>query len=445
MTANHHNLQSTDEIPGTPTPSAERTMAELAQLVDGTLVGDPNLRINGASDIQNAVVGEITLANKPELISKLDQSSASAIVTNQDTKLDRPAILVDQVDSAFAKIIACFRPLRNFATQTNSPHASIDSTAILGTDVTVGANAVIGKDVSIGNRAIIHPGAVIMDGCSIGDDTEIFPNAVIYHDSQVGARCTIHAAAVIGAYGFGYDSSNGNHVRCAQYGNVVLGDDVEIGAATTIDRGTYAATRIGDGTKIDNQVMIGHNCQIGKHNLFCSQVGIAGSCSTGDYVVMAGQVGIGDHRHIGDQVVLGAKAGVMHDINEAGVYLGVPSYPLRETMMQFSAQRKLPGILKEFKAAQKKIAQLEEIVSKLAAENLECDSPAEANQHAEIDVQHAGDERHPTDQHPKFLDNRQVVIEVVTAEMSTVSESNDGDNAKVKGNNRDSSGENSAA
>ena len=153
-----------------------------------------------------------------------------------------------------------------------------------------------------------------MAGSQIGQDVTIFPNAVLYEDTVVGPRCVIHANAVLGAYGFGYGFADGRHVLSAQLGNVVLGADVEIGAGTTIDRGTYGPTVIGEGTKIDDLVMVAHNCRIGRHNMLCSQVGIAGSTTTGDYVVMAGQVGVRDHVHIGTGAVLGAMAGVTNDV-----------------------------------------------------------------------------------------------------------------------------------
>ena len=144
-------------------------------------------------------------------------------------------------------------------------------------------------------------GAVVGRNCRLGDDVTLHPHAVLYDDTVLGNRVIVHANAVIGADGFGYRMQDGRHVKMPQFGCVEIGDDVEIGAGTTIDRGTFQATRIGAGTKIDNLVQIGHNCQIGRHNLFVSQVGIAGSCSTGDYVVLAGQVGVADHVHIGDR------------------------------------------------------------------------------------------------------------------------------------------------
>ena len=154
----------------------------------------------------------------------------------------------------------------------------------------------------------------IGEDCKLGDDVVLHPHAVLYDGTVLGNRVIVHANAVLGADGFGYRTQNGRHVKVPQLGSVELGADVEIGACTTIDRGTFQATRIGEGTKIDNLVQIGHNCQIGKHNLLVSQVGIAGSTSTGNYVVMAGQVGVVDHLHIGDGAIIGAQSGVNRNV-----------------------------------------------------------------------------------------------------------------------------------
>jgi UDP-3-O-[3-hydroxymyristoyl] glucosamine N-acyltransferase len=200
------------------------------------------------------------------------------------------------------------------------------------------------------------PNVVIMEHCRIGDDVTLFPNVTLYENTIVGDRCLLHAGVVLGAYGFGYKTQGGRHHLSAQLGNVEIGDDVEIGANTTVDRGTFDATRVGTGTKIDDQVMIGHNCQIGEHNLLCSQVGIAGSCRTGNYVVMAGQVGIGDHIEIGDQVILGAKAGVMHSIDSQQHYLGIPATPIREQMQILASIQKLPEMRKQMARIQRQLA-----------------------------------------------------------------------------------------
>jgi len=188
--------------------------------------------------------------------------------------------------------------------------------------------------------------------------TTVFPNAVLYENTIVGQHVIIHANAVLGGYGFGYSTVDGRHKLGSQLGHVEVGDHVEIGASTAIDRGTYGATVIGNGTKIDNLVQIGHNCRIGRHNLICSQVGIAGSCSTGEYVVMAGQVGLADHLHIGDGALLGAKAGVMTDALPGKRYLGAPAVEERQFFRSISLIQQLPEIRRQLHEVQRAVIRL---------------------------------------------------------------------------------------
>jgi UDP-3-O-[3-hydroxymyristoyl] glucosamine N-acyltransferase len=239
-----------------------------------------------------------------------------------------------------------------------SPRAVISPTATLGRNVDVHPLATIGDDVQIGDGTAIHSGVHVMAGSRIGPGVTIFPNAVLYENTIVGPRCVIHAGAVLGAYGFGYCCVEGRHRLSAQLGNVVLEADVEVGAGTTIDRGTYGATTIGEGTKIDNQVMIAHNCRIGRHNMLCAQVGIAGSTTTGDYVVMAGQVGVRDHVHVGTKAVLGAMAGVINDVPDNGRFVGIPATPEREQMVKQAALAKLPEMRRQIKQLQASVDKL---------------------------------------------------------------------------------------
>jgi UDP-3-O-[3-hydroxymyristoyl] glucosamine N-acyltransferase len=255
--------------------------------------------------------------------------------------------------------VRLFRPQHEARCVGISPHAVISSTARLGPNVEIHPHAVIGDDVEIGPGSVIHAGVQIMAGSKIGDDVVIYPNAVLYENTLVGSRSIIHAAAVLGAFGFGYKLVEGKHKLTGQLGYVELGPDVEIGAGTTIDRGTYGPTRIGEGTKIDDQVMIAHNCVVGRHNLICSQVGIAGSTSTGDYVVIAGQAGIRDHVHIGNRATLGAMAGVMNDVPEGATMVGIPATPDREQMVKLIALSKLPDMRQQLKTLEKTVAELQ--------------------------------------------------------------------------------------
>lgn len=335
-------------------------LAQIAQLVAGTLAGPGDLLISGAATLSAARAGEISLLDSTAKTQQLARSAASAAVVPRGFAPGAlPAIHVDDVHAAFAQIVRYFRPVREAARIGVSPHAVVSTTARLGADVDVHAGATIADDVEIGAGSTIHAGVRILPGCRIGIGSTIFPNAVLYDHTIVGARAIIHAGAVLGAYGFGYSLVDGRHQLSAQLGYVEVGDDVEIGACTTIDRGTYGPTVIGTGTKIDNQVMIAHNCRLGRHNLICSQAGIAGSTTTGDYVVMAGQAGVRDHVHIGDRAVLGAKAGVPNDVPADTVVFGSPARPEREQKLIFAAEARLPEFRKQLKQLQAIVAGLQ--------------------------------------------------------------------------------------
>ena len=275
--------------------------------------------------------------------------------TPADYAGELPAIRVDDVHAAFTAILLYFRPQHRAARRGVSPGATIADSAVIGSEVDIHAGAVIGDDVQIASGATIHAGVCISQGSRIGQDVTIFPNAVLYENTVVGPRTIIHAGVVLGAHGFGYKLVDGRHEPTGQLGNVEIAADVEIGAKTTIDRGTYGSTRVGEGTKIDDQVMIGHNCQIGRHNMICAQVGIAGSTSTGDYVVMAGQVGVRDHVVIGDQVVLGAKAGVINNVPDGAHMVGIPATLERDQKIKQAVFSKLPEMRRQLRALQKTV------------------------------------------------------------------------------------------
>ncbi len=340
----------------------QATLGELAALVEGRLLGDENILIQGAASLRDAEPGQITLIDGDGKNHLLQQCRAAAVIAPKNfTCQDFPAILVDDVHRAFAIVVLHFHPQRRARRIGISPLAVISPTARIAENVDIHPYATIGDDVIIAAGSTIHCGVHIMPGSQIGEDVTIFPNAVLYEDTIVGPRCMIHANAVLGAYGFGYGFADGRHVLLSQLGNVILGADVEIGAGSTIDRGTYGPTVIGEGTKIDDLVMVAHNCRIGRHNMLCSQVGIAGSTTTGDYVIMAGQVGVRDHVHIGHRAVLGAMAGVTNDVPEGARMIGIPATPERDQKLKQAAFSKLPEMRKQLKMLQR-------IVEKLAAQ-----------------------------------------------------------------------------
>ncbi len=276
------------------------SLAALARMVGGDILGDATVEVGGAATLLDAGPGDITLVDRNEKAERLAATTARAAVVPRGFPADAltmPAIVVDDVHQAFTTIVMHFRPPRPRNRVGVSPQAAIHSSARLGDDVDVYPGATIGADVEIGAGSTIHSGAHLMPGCKLAAGVTVYCNAVLYENTTIGPRSVIHASVVLGCHGFGYRHFEGSHLPAAQLGHVQVGSDCEIGAGSTVDRGTYGPTIIGDGTKIDNLVMIAHNCRIGKHNMICSQVGVAGSTVTGDFVVMAGQVGVRDHVH----------------------------------------------------------------------------------------------------------------------------------------------------
>ncbi|MBN9519674.1 UDP-3-O-(3-hydroxymyristoyl)glucosamine N-acyltransferase [bacterium] len=304
------------------------TVRQLAEWVRGEVLGDGDLLIEDARVLGDARPGDITFVDGERHAAAWHASPASAAVAPATIPVNgRPLIRVRDPLMAFAEIV---RHLRGRPPETAGvihPSAVVHPTVRLGPGVSVGPFSVIGEDTVVGEGAALHPGVVIGRGCRIGAGTVLHPRVVLYDDCVIGSRVVVHANAVIGADGFGYRPQDGRHVKVPQLGWVEVEDDVEIGAGATIDRGTFGPTRIGAGTKIDNLVMVGHNCQIGRHNILAAQVGIAGSSTTGEYVVMAGQVGVADHIRIGDRAVIAGKSGVICDLPADGRYLGYPARP----------------------------------------------------------------------------------------------------------------------
>ena len=336
-----------------------RRLGELSQLVEGELTAHPNMEISGAASISRAGPTEIAFVASPKYLKEfLDSDAGAAVVCRDLGIMDKPCIVVDDVQAAFAEIVELFQPPVEREIIGISRQAIVSPSARIAEEVCIYPGAVVMDNVEIGFGSVIYPNVTVMENCVIGANVRIFPNSVLYENTVVGDRSIIHAGVVLGAFGFGYRSNSGSHELAPQLGNVVIGDDVEIGANSTIDRGTFDATIVGSGTKLDNLVMIGHNCVIGEHNLLCSQVGVAGSCTTGDYVVMGGQVGMADHLNIGAHVSVGAKSGLMHDIEEGQKFFGIPARPAREEMQLLATRAKLPEMRKTLKRLVKEVEQL---------------------------------------------------------------------------------------
>lgn len=334
------------------------TVKQLADLVQGQVHGPDDVSIQAARPVHEAGPGHVTFVENEQKLKHWKTCRASAVVVpaaalgklkelNGSASGKASLIVVADALSAFIAIAQHLQGEQVPPPHGIDPLTSVHPTATIGSEPSISPFAVIGAGTRIGARCRIHSGVVIGRNCLIGDDVLLYPNAVIYDGVVLGHRVIVHAGAVLGADGFGYRMQQGKHVKIPQLGSVELGDDVEVGAGTTIDRGTFQATRVGTGTKIDNLVQIGHNCVIGKHNLLVSQVGIAGSCTTGDYVVLAGQVGVADHLHIGDQAQVGAQSGLMRNVAAGACVLGTPAWPEREQKRMMMCMPKLPAIYRD--------------------------------------------------------------------------------------------------
>jgi len=341
------------------------TVQALAAWLGGEVFGDGTRLIEKAQGLSKAGPQSITFFANDRNLIPLKGSTAGAVLISGRLRNEVAAfayvpafILVEDPKDAFVKVVARLAPRRTRAEIGTSPQAFVAATAQIGVHTNIHPGAYVGHDAIIGEHCDIQPGAVVSRGCRLGDHVVLHPNAVLYEDIVVGSRVIIHSNAAIGADGFGYRTVDGKHERIPHFGTVRIEDDVEIGACTTIDRALVDETVIGQGTKLDNLVMIGHNCEIGRHNLFVSQVGLAGSVTTGDYVVCAGQVGVADHVHLGSRSVLGAKAGVHKDVPVGQRQIGVPAIPEADCRRVVMAQHKLPEMRKQLRALEQQVAEL---------------------------------------------------------------------------------------
>lgn len=343
------------------------TAGVLAESVQAEVRGDPGRIVRAAASIDEAGADDITFAANDANLKKLPGSQSGSVIVSRQLAADldsaeKTYLIVEDAHAAFVQVLRELHPRRPRQNIGISPAARIAGTAHIGSDTNVYPGAFIAEDVVIGQRCDIYPGVYIGPGCQLGDDVIVYPNAVLYSDVIVGNRAIIDACAVLGSDGFGYRLVDGKHEPIPQVGSVRIEDDVEIGAATTIDRAMLGETVVGRGSKVDNLVTIAHNCRLGMHNILVSQVGLAGSVTTGDYVVCAGQVGIADHVHIGTGAVLAAKAGVHRNMAGGQTYIGIPALPEADAKRIVTAQFKLPELRKQVRELQ---AQVRELTARL--------------------------------------------------------------------------------
>ena len=342
------------------------TVRQLAELVQGQVEGDGDLAIVAARPLHEAQPGHITFLEETKKLDLLVASRASAAVVGTETPTaGKTVIRVAEPLAAFVAIVQKLHARPEPAPSGIDARAAVDPSARIGPDPSIAAFACIAAGTVIGARCRIHSGVSIGRDCRLGDDVVLYPNAVLYDGTILGDRVIVHANAVLGADGFGYRQQQGKHVKIPQLGYVEIGADAEIGAGSTIDRGTFGSTKIGAGTKIDNLVMVGHNCQIGNHVILVSQVGIAGSCTLGDYAVLGGQVGVADHMNIGAGAAIAGKGGVMRDVPPGARMFGFPARPGREHLRIIASMDKVPDLWRDMQRVKKRLG-LENDATKLA-------------------------------------------------------------------------------
>jgi UDP-3-O-[3-hydroxymyristoyl] glucosamine N-acyltransferase len=334
------------------------TASEIAAKLQGEVLGDGSLSLTGFASADRAQPGELTFAENETYFARAEASAASAILAGGDFKsAGKVVIRVPNVRVAFAKVLPLFFAEPVFAPGTH-PTAIVAGSAQIDPTAHIGPFCVVGDGVRLGPRVVLQAFNHIGPDSSLGEDSNLFPNVTVYSRSQIGKRVRIHSGTVIGSDGFGYVFDEGIHRKVPQVGNVIIGDDVEIGANVTVDRGALGPTTIGKGTKIDNLVQVAHNVIIGEHCLLVSQVGIAGSTRLGNYVTLGGQVGLAGHLKIGNQVVVAAQAGVMRDAPDGTKWLGSPAYPDRDAKRQYIAIQQLPALIRRVRELEERLARL---------------------------------------------------------------------------------------
>jgi UDP-3-O-[3-hydroxymyristoyl] glucosamine N-acyltransferase len=342
-------------------------LSDLAERTNTRLEGgDAETEIAGAAGLDEARAGQITFLANPRYTPRLQTTSATAIFVGEGVEVGRDIAILRSRDPylAYTRALRLFHPEPALVPSIH-PTAAIDPSAQIAGDVFIGACAVIGRECIIASGVRIYPNATIYDGVSIGADSIIHSGACLREGSQLGERVVIHNNAVIGSDGFGYAKDEEKRwLKIPQTGIVIIEDDVEIGAGTTVDRASVGETRIARGAKIDNLVQIGHSCTVGEDALICAQVGLAGSSHIGKRVVLAGQVGVAGHLTIGDDAVLTAKSATSHNVEPGKMISGIPAFDNREWLRSIAAFRRLAEMQRTIRALETRLAELEKISSR---------------------------------------------------------------------------------
>ncbi len=335
------------------------TLKEIGAWLHGEVVGDDQTVISGAAPFESAIANEITYAFRPAFLRKISTTGAAAIIVPQNYSATEPGktfVRVENPYAAFAKVLQHFYPPVHPESCIH-PAAVVSSKSEVGDEPYIGAGATLEKGVVCGDRVKIYPGVYLGEGVQVGDDVVLHPNVTILKQCHVGSRVIIHAGTVIGSDGFGFAPDGEHYQKIPHSGIVVIEDDVEIGANTTIDRATFGETRIRNGVKIDNLVHIAHNVVVGEDTLLVAQAGIAGSTTIGKHVIIAGQAAVADHVTIGDGVIAAPRTGMAQSVAPGETVSGAPAIPHRLWLRVQRIIPRLPELAKRIKALEKKMSQ----------------------------------------------------------------------------------------
>lgn len=342
---------------------SELKLSEIARLIGGRLIGDPEVRIKGISSLEEAGPYDLTFVVSDKYLEGLSKTKAAAAIVHREVPFPLPQIVVQDPYVALARAMGLFYRAKHPGPGV-SELAWVSPKAKIGQGVWIGPFVYVGEDASIGDRVVVYPGVYVGAGVKIGDDSVIYPNVVIYEGTVIGKKVIIHAGTVIGADGFGYVRDGDQILKIPQVGKVEIEDEVEIGANCCIDRATFGKTLIGRGTKIDNLVQIGHNVHIGPNCIIVAQVGVGGSSTLGKGVTVAGQVGIADHVKIGDGARISGKAGIFRDVGEKETVGGIPQMPHKRWMRVVAELLRLPEWRKECEEVKRRLERLESFLSR---------------------------------------------------------------------------------
>ena len=337
-------------------------LSELAALTGARVEGDANTEIIGAAGLDDACSGHVSFLANPRYTPRVNETAASAIYAAEDAQIEKELPILRTKDPylAYTRALRLFHPEPSVPPGIH-PTAVVDETAVVASDVWIGACSVIGPRVKIESGVRIYPNATIYQDVTIGEDSVIHSGTVIRERSEIGKRVIIHNNVVVGCDGFGYAKDEERRwLKIPQTGRVLIEDDVEIGAGTTIDRASVGESRIGRGTKIDNLVQIGHSCTVAEDTLLCAQVGLAGSSHIGSRVILAGQAGVAGHLKIGDDVVITAKSATSHDIPAGKVISGIPAFDNKDWLRSTAAFRRLGEMQRTLRDLGKRLTALED-------------------------------------------------------------------------------------